>query len=176
MSTAPNTSNYSLGRGILYFDRQDSDGLPTGMRDLGNALNFSITTAVETLKHYSNRQTLKKVDREEPISAEAGGKFTLDEYARDNIALHVFGEFTSDEVRILTQSSVKGHLRFVGAADNDPRFQVDLWLCSIKPAGESTFLTDATEWGKLEFEFVIEDDTANHPDTPYGKIIHYVES
>jgi len=174
--TRPSTANYMLGRGILYFDLFDSDGLPTGLSDMGNALSFGIQTTIEMLEHYGNRRVLRSVDREEPVSAKASGTFTLDEYDPENLALHLFGTLTGDRVNIMTAFRVRGHLRYIGAEGNDPRYIAELYRVSLKPSNPAVFLTDANEWGKLDFEFTIEDDTANHPDAPYGYVEPYVES
>lgn len=172
----PSTSNYLLGRGILYFDRFDEDGLPTGLEDVGNALSFGVQTAVEMLEHYGNRRVLRSVDREEPVSAKASGTFVLDEYDPENLAMHMFGTLEGDRVSIMTATRVRGHLKYIGAEGNEPRFIAELWRVSIRPTNPAVFLTDANEWGRLEFEFTIEDDTANHAATPYGYIEPYTGS
>jgi hypothetical protein len=45
---------------------------------------------------------------------------------------------------------------------------------TLKPAGEIAFVSD--EWSKIDFEFTVEDDSANHPTAPYMKITKLTES
>ena len=52
--------NYTLGKGILYFDRYNPDtGTYSGWRDLGNAPSFSFTVNIEKLEHFSSRGGLR---------------------------------------------------------------------------------------------------------------------
>ena len=53
---APNTENFTLGKGILYFDKLNQvSGLYEGERDLGNAPEVSFSIDLEKLPHYSSR-------------------------------------------------------------------------------------------------------------------------
>lgn len=88
MATSPNTDNYTLGKGVVYFDRLDNDtGLYTGERDLGNAPAFTFNIAIEKLEHYSSRGGLKAKDKEIISQITPGLTFTLDEINQANIAL-----------------------------------------------------------------------------------------
>ena len=65
----PNTNDYNLGRGIVYFSLLDTNGLPTGgYRDLGNAPEFNVSFETETLEHQASRLGLKVTDKEVVIS------------------------------------------------------------------------------------------------------------
>ncbi len=88
----PNTEDYNLGRGIVYFSDLDTGDLPTGYRDLGNAPEFNVTVEVETLEHQSSREGLKKVDKEVTISQDVSVSFQLDEINNENLALFFSGE------------------------------------------------------------------------------------
>jgi hypothetical protein len=81
MSSAenPSTTNYTVGKGIIYFDRFTAAGASTGYRDLGNAPALSLSTTIEKLKHYSSRSGIKSLDFTANTSKEAMVKFTLDE-------------------------------------------------------------------------------------------------
>jgi len=87
MANAPNVSNYSLGKGILYLDRLDSSGNHTGELDLGNAPAFTITMTSNTIDHYESRSGIKEKDRQAEIEIGASVSFTLDEMNKDNLAL-----------------------------------------------------------------------------------------
>jgi len=88
MGTSPSTDNYTLGKGVVYFNRKDNTtGLYTGERDLGNAPAFSFNIAIEKLDHYSSRGGLKAKDKEIVSQMTPSLSFTLDEINADNLAL-----------------------------------------------------------------------------------------
>jgi len=174
MATAPSTTNYVLGKGILKFDRFDSDGLPTGLRDLGNAPNFTIQPTVETLEHFSSREGIKKKDKTVIVSAGLTVKFTLDEYDRKNLALAMMASEAADVLTLLASTTLEGELEFTGANEVGPKFLVRLWKVSLKPTSEIPFITD--DWGKIEFEGEVMSDLTGHPTSPYGTITEIGES
>ena len=48
----PNTDDYNLGRGVVYFATLDSaTERPKSYRDMGNAPEFNITVTVEDVRH-----------------------------------------------------------------------------------------------------------------------------
>lgn len=96
--TAPSTDNYILGKGKLYFARMVS-GVNTGEIDLGNTPAFTLTPAIETLDHFSSMEGLKEKDKSVDVSIGYTGKFTLDEYSRENIMLAIMGLTESTEAQ-----------------------------------------------------------------------------
>lgn len=88
MPTSPNTDNYTLGKGIVYFNQKNlSTGLYGGERDLGNAPSFSFNIALEKLEHFSSRGGLKAKDKEIISKITPSVSFTLDEVNVENLAL-----------------------------------------------------------------------------------------
>ncbi len=86
-----NTDDYNLGRGKVYFAELDSNDLPTGYRDLGNATEFMISVEKEELDHFSTREGLKTVDKQVVVSQKVGLTLTLDEINFDNLAMFFSG-------------------------------------------------------------------------------------
>lgn len=86
MGNTPSTDNYTLGKGVVYFNRLDN-GNYTGERDLGNAPAFSYNIALEKLPHYSSRGGLKAKDKEIVSQMTPSLAFTLDEVDAENLAL-----------------------------------------------------------------------------------------
>lgn len=99
MPASPSVDNYSLGKGIVYFDRTDEDGNATGELDLGNAPTFSILPTVETIAHFESRSGIKEKDLEVETTAGFTGKIILDEYSAENLLL----AFRGDEVEYDSQ-------------------------------------------------------------------------
>jgi hypothetical protein len=86
----PNTADYNLGRGIVYFAELENS-LPGAYRDLGNCTEFNISIEVETIEHQSSRQGLRVVDKEVVISQKMTLTLTLDELNHENLALWTSG-------------------------------------------------------------------------------------
>ena len=92
MAVSPNTENYTLGKGIVFFDQKNlTTGLYTGERDLGNAPAFSFNVALEKLEHFSSRGGLKAKDKSIISKITPGITFTLDEVNKENMALLTLG-------------------------------------------------------------------------------------
>ncbi len=88
----PNTEDYNLGRGIIYFGEKNANGTFKPWRDLGNAPAFTVTTDSETLQHFSSRTGLKTLDREVTLSRTMNLGFTVDEWNNENLAMAFSGD------------------------------------------------------------------------------------
>lgn len=96
--------NYTLGKGILYFNRYNPDtGTYSGWRDLGNAPSFSFTVNIEKLEHFSSRGGLRVKDKEIISQLTPSCSFTLDEITAEN-----FGILGLAKVVDLTQAAATG--------------------------------------------------------------------
>ena len=92
MGYAPNTDNFTLGRGVVFFDLKDSvTGNYHGERDLGNSPTFEYSCPVTKLDHYSSRSGLKTKDAEIILEMNPAVAFTLDEITQENLALLTLG-------------------------------------------------------------------------------------
>lgn len=79
------------------------------------------------------------------------------------------GTTALDTVRAFTVSEVRGSMRFISSNASGPDYELEIWKCSIKPAGNIDFLSD--DWGKIQFNVSIEKDETNHPNEPYFRLI-----
>jgi len=172
--TAHDTDLYTLGKGIAMFDLFDANGLPTGLRDMGNAPSVSLTPTVEDVKHYSSRESIKKVDKVVNISSGITLKFTLDEYDKHNIALALLGTVSGNDIFLLDVGQIEGEFRFYGDPSAGPKYNFYLWKVLLKCNTELNFISD--DWATIPFEAEVQDDTTNHPDSPYGLIQQIVGS
>ncbi len=111
MATAPNTDNYTLGKGVVFFD-QLVDSVYQGERDLGNAPAFTFNIAIETLEHFSSRGGLKAKDKEIISQITPGLAFTLDEVNKENLALLTLGDTTTETQALGSAAAevITGHL------------------------------------------------------------------
>jgi hypothetical protein len=169
------TRLYTLGKGILSFDRLDVDGLPTGLRDVGNCTNFTMQVTEETLKHYSEREGVRTLDLEVTTTREAIGKFSLDEYDKANLSMALMAtENAQHALEGMKASNVMGELDLWMTNDVGAKYHIQIWKAKLKTAGEVGFITD--DWGKLDFEWTAQSDAVNHPENPYYLLTPLAES
>lgn len=90
MKLAPNVENYLLARGKLYAARLVS-GVDTGEIDIGNVTALTLTPTVEMLDHYESMSGAKDKDKSAVATKGITGKFTTDEYSRENLRLIMLG-------------------------------------------------------------------------------------
>jgi len=100
----PDTDNYMLGKGKVYLDRLDANSARTGEIDLGNTPAFTLSPTIESLDHFESMSGIKEKDKSVDISVGFTGKFTLDEYARENIKLALLNDGVEE-----TLTQVTGH-------------------------------------------------------------------
>lgn len=94
MST-PNVENYTLGRGMLYWDPWDAVNLRyEGERALGNAPEVSINMNATFLDHFSSMSGFKSKDKTVVNELAPQLTFALDELVSDNWQMLVFGDKT----------------------------------------------------------------------------------
>ena len=91
MGQSPNTENYTLGKGIIYFN-QLVGSVFQGERDLGNAPSFAFSLATEKLEHFSSRGGLRAKDKEIVSQITPSLTFTLDEINKENLSLLTLGD------------------------------------------------------------------------------------
>ncbi len=99
---SPNPSNYTLGKGVLYFDKFDANGQLTGERDLGNAPELQFNMTVEMLDHFSSRAGISSKDAQVTKMVTPTFTFTLDEFSDDNLSMLFYGDSTD----VLVQPAV----------------------------------------------------------------------
>jgi hypothetical protein len=167
-SGAPNTRDYTLGRGIVRLAKLTAAGLPDadGFRDLGNATEFNITVSTEDIRHQSSREQIKFTDKRCVISQEVGLAYILDEINFDNL-----GDFFSGSTEVydnphdttwadaedaIISSSVKLGAWYMLKDDNDERVY-DLGAAGVvlvveeDPATAAVALTEGVDF-ELDYE------------------------
>ncbi len=158
MSLTPSPQNYTLGRGIVYFDRAlNTTGLHTGERDLGNASTFNVSVELEKLEHFSSRAGLRAKDKEVVLELTPTITFTLDEFNVENLKLALFAD--SVEVVQADQDIVVG----TGYKNNRYRFlgfrEIGvLTIPFITPSGAFTAGETVTGGTSGATAVVLEDD------------------
>lgn len=155
-----------LGKGIVKFDRFDDDGLPTGLRDLGNVPSMVLTPTEEVIEHYTSREGIKRLDDILPVSQKIIGKFTVEEFDRETIRIALFGKTGSWAIHGMTARTIEGRIDFWPTNDQGPKYHFEGWKVRLRPTGDVGLIDDTTQ-GKMDFEFVCLNDADGHPDSPY---------
>lgn len=136
MST-PNVENYTLGRGMLYWDPWDSTNLRyEGERALGNAPEISINMNATFLDHYSSMSGFKSKDKTVVNELAPQITFALDELVSDNWQMLVFGNKTE-----VTQSADDSNTLVIASPLKDRYYDLG------KRAIASTRITHGTVTG-----------------------------
>jgi hypothetical protein len=88
---APSSENLLLGKGQVFFDRFDVNGVSQGLNHLGNVETFELTTADDKVQKFSSMSAgaplYKEVNRRRTITL----KITGDEFHPENMALITMG-------------------------------------------------------------------------------------
>lgn len=95
-----NGNNVLLGRGMIFFDRFDSSGDPTGEIFLGNCPSFEITPSAEEIKLYSSASATADLICSDVIRTTLALRINGSEFAKENLAMALFGDTSS-----ITQTS-----------------------------------------------------------------------
>ena len=126
MSLAPNSGNYTLGKGKVIFN-----GI-----DLGNIPSFTLNIALEKLKHYSSRSGTKSLDKTIVTLVTPMAKFKVDEMSVKNIGMSLLGTVTkviqATGNLVGTQASVAWNTNYeiINTADATRKFRVGTWKIS----------------------------------------------
>jgi len=154
MASSP--ENYTLGKGVVYFNRKDSvTGLSSGERDLGNAPAFSFNVALEKMEHFSSRGGLKAKDKSIISQITPACAFSLDEITAENLSLLTLGDI---ETVTQTAGSVVDE---VVVANLDRRIAL-----SKRNIGTTTLSHGTVTSGP----FLVEDTVTGGTSTATGKI------
>jgi hypothetical protein len=103
---APNPANVILGRGMLYIDNFDANGLRTGQQAIGNVTAFDTENKVEIKEKYESMDPASSlyargVTRQTVTLKITGDEFTLDNLARallgSIVVINVTGATSTDE-------------------------------------------------------------------------------
>lgn len=126
--------NYTLGKGRVFFDRF-ADGIIVtantqgeGERYFGNTPEFSISSAAESLEHFSSEGGIKTKDDDVQLSLSRTGKTNVDHISSENLALLALGVNNT-----VTQTSQVGLITVFTAAKRGRFYQ--LGVSASNPSG-----------------------------------------
>src|SRR4051812_8669642 len=95
----PSPTNVSLGRGKIFFNRQDATGVLQGFVHLGNCDNLSVATRVETREMVTYMTTPSAPYKRVPTKTTTEAKTSGFEFPPDTAALNVLGDVVASRSR-----------------------------------------------------------------------------
>lgn len=95
MSLITSNREYVLGRGEIYIDLFDEDGLPTGEQLLGNCPGFTTTSATTQFKHQSAMVASRVTDLTRNVSTEIASQINCDDISNQALAMFLAGVISS---------------------------------------------------------------------------------
>jgi hypothetical protein len=145
---SPNTGNYLVGKGQLYFKRE---GAPDFVH-MGNATAMEFTPSLDKLDHFSSMEGIKTKDASIVLTRSGEVKLTLDEWTPSNLSLAVLGSVDElavggPTVEIFDQDAVTGELKFIASNDVGPRWDYHYFNVSFIPSETLNPISD--EWGQI---------------------------
>lgn len=154
MPLAPNTDNYIVGKGNVFFKKVGA----SDWRHVGNVPEFEFTPNIETLEHFSSMEGTKAKDK--TIVIEKGGtlRIVMEEWVAENMMLALLGEPAEVEastgveahlaIEILEANAISGAVKFVGNNDVGPRWDFEFNQVDFIPGASLNPISD--EWGQIE--------------------------
>lgn len=164
--TSPDTRNYSLPTGILYF-KPDAD---TAYRDLGAVSQHTVTLNTTKLEHKIARGGVRGTDFSVITDQSASGSLQLDELTPINWSLFLLAEamtLTDGSVtaEMFSDSNKSGHLKFEADSVFGPQYNYEAYV-TLQPSGAVTILNvDDNKFAVLpiDFQFNKDPDTGKYP-------------
>ena len=161
--TAPDTRNYQIGKGNLFFTPEGGSE-----RHIGNVPECEIELEPETLEHFSSMEGVRSKDVEVVVQQEGTVTVLMEEITPENLAIAMLGTATqvngNTEIDIMSRSQIVGRLRFEGTGDVGPKYNFDLPRVSFRPNGAVPWISD--EWNQLP----IQGEILRDPTEGFGKI------
>lgn len=92
LTAAPSSENLLLGKGELFFNRQNDDGTYQGYKHMGNVETFELTTTDDVIEKYSSMNAAAGLYKRVTRKRDAVLRVISDEFTPENLALITMGE------------------------------------------------------------------------------------
>ena len=180
--------NYQLGRGRVFLNRFpagaqiNADTMGEGERFIGNAPEFSLTSAEEGLDHYASTGGVKVKDDSVTLQVDRNGRVMVDSINKENIALFFMGSAGSvlqtSDTGLEYQVTVKRGMYYqLGESATNPTGDRNVSNVVVKKG--VSFATTVTATGNYAFDadtgrLYIEAGSADIPDGTLIKVVYDV--
>ena len=82
---------------------------------------------------------------------------------------YTYATIALDTILGMTETSVKGLIRFIGDPARGPVYEIEIWRASVRSDGAIGFISD--EYAQWTLSGDIESDAPNHPTEPHFRMI-----
>ncbi len=170
--TPPNTSLYTLGKGIVSIEIWNGATPPSDPYvDVGNSPSFEVEVTEELLDHFSSRSGARTKDKTVILETGYTLNFELDEIAMTNLQIYL--KATLSGVNVLLANTVldaEYAIKFVADNPAGPNETWVFWRAKISPNGAFSLI--AEEWSSLSFTAEGLSDVANNPTSSYFTVTY----
>jgi hypothetical protein len=97
-------SQYFSGQGVLMIGRRDANGIPTGLRPVGNCSDLKISVATTIVSHKNSQDGQRAIDSRLQTETNTSLSFTIDNWIAKNLAQALRGDATSVAAGSTTES------------------------------------------------------------------------
>lgn len=120
--------NWTVGKGLGYFDRRAKNGVYEGERSIGNIANMSVSVNMDKRNHYNHKGDYRYIDKSAVVEVTPKVSLTLDEITPENFALLFLANVGEHE-----QAASGLETMIIDRARVRPGFVIDLGLRFIDP-------------------------------------------
>lgn len=145
------TDNIVLGAGLIFFDKFDDNGNPTGQRYLGQTPGFTLNITSERLEHSTSDGPIAVIDVSVTTSVTRTATIVCDDMSAENFALFIAGDVgeisqssATGESDALTVSPGRSYQLGQSAASRIGA--VDVSNVTVTDDGTSTAYTEGTDY------------------------------
>lgn len=150
---SPNTDNFVVGKGKVYFKPDGASGdILTNWR-VGNVTEFEFGPNITNLDHFDQQEGVRSKDLVKVLEKSATVRMIMEEWTPNNLRLFLLG--TPDvanpanvTIDIFSANSLRGELRFVGENEIGPKWSYIFPAVSFTPEGTLNLISE--EWAPIE--------------------------
>jgi len=150
---SPNTDNFVVGKGKVYFKPDGAAGdILTNWR-VGNVTEFEFGPALEKLDHFDQQEGVRSKDKTVVLEKAATVRMVMEEWTPNNLGIYLLGtpdisDLSAVTIDIFAGNSVRGELRFVGENEIGPKWTYIFPAVEFSPEGTLQLISE--EWAPIE--------------------------
>lgn len=150
IDTSPNTTLYTLGRGVLSIGEWSGTNPPGSLTDVGNCPKMEVEVTEEKLNHFSSRTGLRQKDKSVVLETGFTLNFDLDEISVLNLQTYLKARLSGSNVLLANMVTGMEHqIKFVSDNSVGPNETWDFWRLELSPNGAFSLIGE--EWSTLSF-------------------------
>jgi hypothetical protein len=106
-------SQYYSGQGVVLIGGRDINGVPLGLRPLGNVSDLKISVNTTVINHKNSQDGQRAIDARLQTETNASISFTMESFIKENLAKALRGDFTAVGSGTVTAEALFAYPGFV---------------------------------------------------------------